>query len=167
MSSSKLNKIFYENKTLPIKNPIYSQYNGQTIDAIIIEFKLNKNKTVLRGKTTLTLLKQIVDHSNKKIFGWAFATNQDGIDLDYITPTYKGRWRIETGFLVQDEARIKSKSKYMKIRFFCFVYEQVLQLLWTVLYKEDSSFKAFVIEMYEMGNERVARVERESARANG
>ncbi len=27
VSSSKLKKIFYENKTLPIRNPIYSQYN--------------------------------------------------------------------------------------------------------------------------------------------
>ena len=131
------------------------------------EFKLNKNKTVLRGKTTLALLKQIIDPSNEKVFDWAFATNQDKIDLEYIIPTYKGRWRIETGFRVQDEARIKSKSKDMKIRFFYFVYEQVLQSLWAVLYKEDSSFKAFVIEMYEMSNERVARAERKSVRANG
>ena len=55
----------------------------------------------------------------------------------------------------------------MKIRFFYFVYEQVLQLLWAVLYKEDSGFKAFVIEMYEMSNERVAREEKKSAKANG
>lgn len=131
------------------------------------EFKLNKNKTVLRGETTLAILKHVIDPSNEKVFDWAFATNQNEIDLDYIVPTYKGRWRIETGFRVQDEARIKSKSKDMKIRFFYFVYEQVLQLLWAVLYKEDSSFKAFVIEMYEMSNERVARAERKSARANG
>ncbi len=85
------------------------------------EFKLNKKKTVLRCKTKLALLKQIVDSSNEKIFDWAFATNQDGMDPDYISPTYKGRWRIETGFRVQDEARIKSKSKDMKIRFFYFV----------------------------------------------
>jgi len=38
-------------------------------------------------------------------------------------------------------------------------------VLWAVLYKEDLSFKAFIIEMYEMSNERVARGERKSARA--
>lgn len=129
------------------------------------EFKLNKDKTILRGKTTLALLKKIFEPSNGKSFDWAFATNQDEIDLDYIIPTYKGRWRIETGFRVQDEARIKSKSKDMRIRFFFFVYEQVLQLLWAVLYKEELSFKAFVIAMYEMSNERVARAERRAARA--
>ena len=113
----------------------------------------------------MALLKKIIDPSNGKAFDWAFATNQDEIDLDYIIPTYKGRWRIETGFRVQDEARIKSKSKEMRIRFFYFVYEQMLQLLWVALYKEELSFKAFVIEMYEMSNERVARAKRKSARA--
>jgi IS4 transposase len=89
------------------------------------------------------------------------------VKLRYIIPTYKGRWRIETGFRVQDEARIKSKSKDMRIRFFYFVYEQALQLFWAVQYKEDSSSKAFVIEMYEMSNERVAQADMKSARANG
>nr|QNO44395.1 hypothetical protein NONIOKLP_00002 [Methanosarcinales archaeon ANME-2c ERB4]QNO44829.1 hypothetical protein AKKIKKOJ_00002 [Methanosarcinales archaeon ANME-2c ERB4]QNO46578.1 hypothetical protein DOHMCPNA_00002 [Methanosarcinales archaeon ANME-2c ERB4] len=131
------------------------------------EFKLNKHKTVLRGETTLALLKQIMDPSKEKKFDWAFATNQDEINLEYIIPTYKGRWRIETGFRVQDEARIKSKSKDMRIRFFYFVYEQMLQLLWVVLYKEELSFKAFVIEMYEMSNKKVARAERKFAMANG
>jgi hypothetical protein len=127
------------------------------------EFELNKDKTVIRGETTLALLKKIVDPTNGKTFDWAFATNQETIDLEYIVPTYKGRWRIETGFRVQDEARIKSKSKEMRIRFFFFVYEQVLQLLWAVLYKNDMSFKAFVIGMYEISN---ARIEREEGRAS-
>jgi hypothetical protein len=39
------------------------------------------------------------------------------------------------------------------------------QLLWAVLYKEDLTFKAFIIELYDMSNERVAREERKSARA--
>lgn len=93
------------------------------------EFELNKDKTVLRGETTLAFLKKVMDPSNGKVLDWAFATNQKQINLDYIVPTYKGRWRIETGFRVQDEARIKSKSKEIRVRFFFFVYEQLLQLL--------------------------------------
>jgi len=120
---------------------------------------------VIRGTTILALLKKIIDPTNGKTYDWAFATNQEEIDLDYIIPPYKGRWRIETGFRVQDEARIKSESKEMKIRFFYFVYEQMLQLLWTTLFKEELSFKAFIIELYEMSNERVARAKRKSARA--
>ena len=45
VSSSKLKKVFYENDTLPIKNPIYSQYNGQTIDAIIIDDTKSKRRS--------------------------------------------------------------------------------------------------------------------------
>lgn len=37
VSSFKLKKIFYESDILPVRNPIYSQYDGQTIDAIIID----------------------------------------------------------------------------------------------------------------------------------
>ena len=37
MSSFKLKKIFYENDVLPVRNPIYSQYNGQTIGVIIVD----------------------------------------------------------------------------------------------------------------------------------
>ena len=103
-----------------------------------------------KGKTMLAFLKQIFDKKSEKFYYWAFATNQSTIDLDYIIPTYKKRWRIETGFRVQDEARISSKSIDPRIRFFFFAYGQILQLLWVVLYKEDVSFKQFLIEMYEL-----------------
>jgi len=114
------------------------------------KFELNKNKTVIRGKTTLAFLKKIFDKRSEKSYDWAFATNQSSIDLDYIIPSYKRRWRIETGFRVQDEAHIMSKSKNVSIRYFYFAYEQVLQLLWVVLYKDEVSFKVFMIDMYEM-----------------
>lgn len=110
--------------------------------------------TVIKGETTLALLKQIFDKKSQKSFDWAFATNQEEINLDTIIPSYKRRWRIETGFRVQDEARISSKSKDMKIRYFFFAYEQVLQLLWTALYKEEAPFKQFLLEIYELANAR-------------
>ncbi len=128
-------------------------------------FPKPKDKTTLRGKTTLAFLKKIFDPSNEKSFDWCFATNQDEVNLDYLIPTYKGRWRIETGFRVQDEARIKSKSKDMKTRFFYFVYQQELQLLWAVLYKDEFSFKEFLIEMYKMSEERIRREERKAEMA--
>ena len=119
--------------------------------------KLNKDMTTLEGSTTLALLKQVFDPRKKTRFDWVFATNQETIDLDHIVPTYKGRWRIETGFRVQDEARISSKSKDPRVRFFLFVYEQVLQFLWVVLYKEEVSFKRFLLDMYEVCDERNTR----------
>jgi hypothetical protein len=117
-------------------------------------FKFYKNKTTLHGETTLAFLKQIFDPKSNKVFDWSFATNQSSINLDYIIATYKGRWRIETGFRVQDEACIKSKSKEAMIRFFFFAYEQHLQLLWIILYKDEVSFKEFLLDMYEFCSER-------------
>ena len=113
------------------------------------KFKLNINKTVLKGETTLALLKQIFDEKSDRSYDWAFATNQTEIDLDHIIASYKRRWRIETGFRIQDEACIKSKSTDVNIRFFYFAYEQVLQLIWIILYKNEESFKVFMIDMYE------------------
>lgn len=113
------------------------------------EFELNKDKTVIKGETTMAFLKKVMDPSNGKTFDWSFATNTDIVNLDHIVATYKGRWRIETGFRVQDEARIKSKSKDICPRFFLFVYEQILQLLWIVFYKEEATFKRFLIDINE------------------
>lgn len=146
-------------KNSKVKKELSKMTDGER-KKIHYEFKLNKEMTVFRGETTLAFLKKIMDPSNGKEFDWSFATNQSEINLDYIIPTYKGRWRIETGFRVQDEARIKSKSKDMKIRFFYFLYEQMLQLLWAVLYKNDLSFKAFIIEIYEMSNNRILKSKR-------
>ncbi|MGP8329588.1 MAG: hypothetical protein ACT6FF_04645 [Methanosarcinaceae archaeon] len=113
------------------------------------KFELNKNKTVIKGETSFALLKQIFDKRNEKSYDWAFATNQSCINFDYIIPSYKRRWRIETGFRVQDEASIMSKSKDVCIRYFYFACEQVLQLLWVALYKDEVRFKVFMVNMYE------------------
>jgi hypothetical protein len=45
VSSSWLKKIFYENNTHPIRNPIYSRYNGQKVDAIIIDDTKSKRRS--------------------------------------------------------------------------------------------------------------------------
>ena len=118
-----------------------------------------------QGETTLAFLRKVVDSTNGKVFDWSFATNQEQINLDYIVPTYKGRWRIETGFRVQDEARIKSKSKEIRVRFFFFIYEQLLQLLWAVLYKDEVSLE-FLLELSETSDERLEKAERKAMRAS-
>ncbi|RCV65907.1 hypothetical protein C5S53_01440, partial [Methanophagales archaeon] len=51
VSSFKLKKIFYENNTQPIRNPIYSRYNDQTIDAIVIDDTKSKRRS--GGRTSI------------------------------------------------------------------------------------------------------------------
>ena len=153
LSNAEKPYLIFTPKTGKIKKELDSLNRGEK-KKVIYNYSLNKDKTVFKGSTTLAILKQIFDKKSKDFYDWSFATNQDSINLDYIVPTYKGRWRIETGFRVQDEARISSKSKDLKIRFFYFAYEQVLQLLWIALYKEELSFKQFLIKLYEMSEAR-------------
>ena len=118
--------------------------------AIYNEFEVNKNKSKYPGENILGFLKQIYDPKSEKNYDWVFATNIEEILLENVITTYKKRWRIETQFRVQDEAKIRCKSKEMKIRFFYFLFEQMLQTIWICFYKEETSFKEFLIELAKM-----------------
>ncbi len=118
--------------------------------AIYNEFEVDKNKSKYIGENILVFLKQIYDPKSEKNYDWVFATNIEEILLENIVVTYKKRWRIETSFRVQDEARIKSKSKDMKVRFFFFLFQQMLQVQWICFHKNDLPFKEFIIEMAKM-----------------
>src|SRR3989344_4545413 len=115
--------------------------------AIYNDFKVNKNQSRYAGENILIFLKQIYDPRSDKNYDWVFATNVEEVLLENLVITYKKRWRIETQFMVQDEARIKCKSKEMKIRYFLFMFEQMLQTIWICFYKDEASFKEFLIEM--------------------
>ena len=118
--------------------------------AIYNEFTVNKNKSKYLGENILIFLKQIYDPRSEKNYDWVFATNVEEVLLENLVITYKKRWRIETQFRVQDEAKIKCKSKDMKIRYFLFMFEQMLQTIWICFYKDEASFKEFIIELAKM-----------------
>jgi len=113
------------------------------------KFKYDRNKTSLKNESTLALLQQIFNTQNEKSYDWAFVTNQSEIDLKNIIASYKRKWKLDDGFKIQDEIHIKSKSTDVNIRFFYFIYEQTLQLIWLILYKDKLSFKFFMINLYE------------------
>jgi len=120
--------------------------------AIYNEFKVNKNKSKYFGENILIFLKQIYDPRSEKNYDWVFATNVEEVLLENLVVTYKKRWRIETQFRVQDEARIKCKSVEMNIRYFIFLFEQMLQAQWICFFKEEASFKEFIIAMAAMSH---------------
>ena len=115
--------------------------------AIYNKFEVNKNKSTCIEENILVFLKQIYDYKSEKNYDWVFATNVEEVLLENIVSTYKKRWRIETQFRVQDEARIKCKSKEMKIRYFFFLFEQMLQTIWICFFKDEGSFKEFLIQL--------------------
>lgn len=124
---------------------------------VVHMFEYRKDKTTHHGQTTLALLKHIFDPRSKKTWDWAFATNVAHIDLERIIGTYKGRWRIETGFRVQDQAHVQSQSTAVQVRYFYFAFEQALQFAWGALYKTEAPYKAFVHQLSQVSKERVER----------
>ncbi|MBU4087037.1 MAG: transposase [Nanoarchaeota archaeon] len=114
------------------------------------DFTVNKNQSTYEGDTYLAFLKQIYDLKSEKNYDWIFSTNVEKVALSDLLLTYKKRWRIETSFRVQDEARIKCKSTDMKIRYFFFLFEQMLQTIWICFFKEEGSFKEFLIQLADV-----------------
>lgn len=119
--------------------------------------EVNKDKSNYSFDFYLTFMKQIYSRRADTYFDWVFATNTDAIALEEMVRTYRKRWRIETGFRVQDEAQIKCKSTEMKIRYFLFMFEQMLQTQWVCFYKEGVSFKEFLIGMNKQAMELVKK----------
>lgn len=134
------------------KEILYPMDEGEKF-TVFWENKVNKDKSNFRFEFFLTFMKKIYSERAEAYFDWVFASNIDTIKLDEMIRTYRKRWRIETGFRVQDEARIKCKSKDMKIRYFLFMFQQLLQTQWVCFYKEEVSFKQYLIEMHKLAME--------------
>lgn len=120
------------------------------------EFKFSQGNTRVKGHTYHAFLKHIFDKRSEEYYDWSFSTNVKDIELTSIIKTYKQRWQIEIGFKVQDIARIRCNSNQMKVRFFLFVYEQLLQAQWNTFYRREVTFKKFIIELYKACNKLVA-----------
>ena len=138
------------------KEILYPLEEGEKF-TVIWDCELNKDKTKYDFQFYLTFMKQIYCERLDTSFDWVFATNIDTIPLEEMIKTYRKRWRIETSFRVQDEAQIKCKSKEMKIRYFLFMFEQMLQTQWVCFYKEEVSFKRYLIEMHNLAKELVTK----------
>jgi len=135
------------------KKPEYKKLMEELEEGITMfvhNFKINKDKSTYGGEAYLAFLKQVYDKKIDKNLDWIFMTNIKRVVLGNIIRTYKKRWGIENQFKIQDDANIKSKSTRMKIRYFLFLYEQMLQVMWYCFYKDECSFKKFLIAMAKM-----------------
>jgi len=118
----------------------------ESVDKIGIfkhEMVYGRDKTKYKILTSLVLIKDVDDYD------WCFYTNLKLSNaLSYII-TYKQRWRIETNFRVEDEARIKSKSINHIIRYFYFMFSLLMHTLW-LLFSRNIPFKQYLIQNYEI-----------------
>jgi hypothetical protein len=133
------------------KGILYPMEEGEKF-TVIWDNRVNRDKSNFDFQYYLTFMKQIFSKKCDTHFDWVFATNII-IELDEIIKTYRKRWRIETAFRVQDEAKIRCKSKEMKIRYFFFMFQQMLQTQWMCFFKEEVSFKQFLIEMHRVSKD--------------
>lgn len=120
------------------KNQAIKKYIEQKVDTVEHTIKWNANRTFEKVTTPLVL----VEYDNKP---WCFATNIKLEKAIHYIFQYKKRWQIETDFRIQDEARIKSKSRNHLIRYFYFLTSLLLQLIWRTTQK--ITFKRFVMEL--------------------
>ena len=88
------------------------------------------------------------------------ALPQTHLTLIWIIAKHKFRWHIETMFRVQDECRIKTKSKDIRVRYFLFACEQLVESIWYLFYHEGVSFKKYLMEESESCTTMVNNVER-------
>lgn len=109
------------------------------------ELTLNKNKTKTKIPTIISLVKE--DKHD-----WIFATNLD-LSGRALIKRYRVRWNIETDFRVQDEARIKSKSKRPEVRLFYFLVAALLLFVWNATQKFKITFKKFIILLAKASSE--------------
>lgn len=106
-----------------------------------------KHKTVnrkFRVKGVPTRL--VIGKDRFRKFAWVFVTDMELGEFDKYLKLYKKRWNIETGFRMQDEAQIKTKSTDVRVRFFLFIAALLLYNCWKSLCVKIS-FKRFVIEL--------------------
>lgn len=123
------------------KHEIFKNMLASTEDwtAIKHQLILNGNKTKQRVNTNIILVKNYLDND------WVFATNINLPSGKTYVRYYKKRWKIETQFRIEDEARIKTKSTNPLIRYFYYLISQVAHLFWRMLACQKIPFKTFII----------------------
>jgi hypothetical protein len=118
---------------------LYQKYRN--IKKVINEMKRKtvNRKFKVRGVPTRLVI-------GRKKFTWVFVSDIEFDEFDKYLKLYKKRWNIETGFRMQDEAQIKTKSTDVRVRFFLFIIALLLYNCWKSS-RMKIPFKRFVIEL--------------------
>lgn len=115
-------------KNEAIKGYIASTNNRLGVFRHQLNYSMKKSKW--KPHTTIVVCKDVGKDKNGNPLDWVFATNQKpSLSLVF---AYKKRWNIETGFRIQDEAKIKSKSSILIIRLFYHLISLLLIVTWRI-----------------------------------
>lgn len=86
--------------------------------------KFYMNQTTYWMKTTLYISKNVRKHD------WIFVSNLNFKRKEDPILLYKNRWQIETNYSVSNQNRIMSKSNNYIVRYFYFLCDILIQILW-------------------------------------
>ena len=100
--------------------------------------KFTMEKTSFWMKTTLYICKNIREKD------WTFVSSIQFTNKWQLFHLYKNRWQIETNYAVNNQNRIMSKSTNHLIRYFYFLCDILIQVLWRVSGICCVVFKAFL-----------------------
>jgi len=90
-------------------------------------FEVKMNKTKFFTKTKIYVCKNI----EKK--NWIFFSSLNFKDKWSVRNKYRNRWQIETNYSVHNSARIMSRSTDYMIRYFYYLIDTLLQVLWRII----------------------------------
>jgi len=102
--------------------------------------KFNRNKSIYWAETNLYVCKDV---KNKD---WLFISNIWFKNKWQVCNLYRNRWQIETNYSVHNSARIMSRSTNYLIRYFYYLVDVLLQVLWR-LCACKIPFKTFLFSM--------------------
>ena len=102
------------------------------------EMKVNTNKSTYKTSSNLYVCKNI----EKK--DWLFISSIQFKNKWHIRNLYRNRWQIETNYAVHNSARIKSRSTNYMIRYFYYITDILLQILWRLSGYCQVPFKTFL-----------------------
>lgn len=146
MEAQKIPYLVFVPKTDAVKR--YVQQSTATLNSFRHEMSYTFEKSTWKPTTAIVICKGVGKDKLGNPFDWCFATNQKP-SLSLVEE-YKKRWNIETGFRIHDEAKIKTKSSNMMVRFFYHLLSMLFVVLWRVQRAKRSFpivFKRFLKEI--------------------
>ena len=103
-------------------------------------FKVNMNKSTFPVETNLYVCKNIGGKD------WLFVSSIWFKNKWQVRDLYRNRWQIETNYAVHNSARIMSRSTDYMIRYFYYLTDVLLQVLWR-LCASKIPFRTFLFSM--------------------
>ena len=100
--------------------------------------KFNEDKSSFLVETTLYVCKNIDKRD------WLFVSSINFKSKWQVRNLYRNRWQIETNYAINNQNRIMSKSTNYLIRYFYFLCDILIQILWRLSIFVKINFKQFL-----------------------